>query len=94
MKYMEGKDFQKEGYLQEVNRQFLHPLGLALGIVEDEYGITSFVVIDHRDDMEGVAFLPEGPDENKTNMVMHEFKRRVPIREKALGYIVQPVRKD
>lgn len=30
IKYMEGKDFQRLGYLQESNRQFFHPLGLAL----------------------------------------------------------------
>lgn len=27
------KEFREEGYLQEANRQFFHPLGLALEII-------------------------------------------------------------
>lgn len=30
VQYMDLKEFQADGYLQEVNRRFLHPLGLAL----------------------------------------------------------------
>lgn len=30
VKYISAKKFREEGFLQEVNRQFLHPLGLAL----------------------------------------------------------------
>lgn len=34
---MNIKEFREKGYLQEVNRQFLHPLGLALEIeINDE----------------------------------------------------------
>ena len=29
-KYMPIKEFRERGYLQELNRRFLHPLGLAL----------------------------------------------------------------
>jgi hypothetical protein len=32
------KEFGEAGYLQEVNRKFFHPLGLALEIVVDDDG--------------------------------------------------------
>lgn len=33
IKWMGVKEFREEGYLQEANRQFFHPLGLALEII-------------------------------------------------------------
>lgn len=35
IKRMDIKEFREEGFLQEVNRQFFHPLGLALSIAVD-----------------------------------------------------------
>ena len=35
IKYMSIKEFVEEGFLQEVNRQFFHPLGLALEVTID-----------------------------------------------------------
>lgn len=35
-KRMNIKEFREEGYLQEVNRQFFHPLGLALELEQNE----------------------------------------------------------
>ena len=57
-KWMSIKEFRNEGYLQEVNRQFLHPLGLSLAIQvdnENDY-ITLAGIIDDRDDPEGIIF--------------------------------------
>lgn len=55
-KYISVKEFQEKGYLQEVNRQFLHQLGLALEIVYDndtgEYYIGG--IQDHRET--GISF--------------------------------------
>lgn len=34
IKRIDAAEFQAEGYLQEVNRRFLHPLGLALEAVD------------------------------------------------------------
>jgi hypothetical protein len=34
-KYLDLAELQSEGYLQEVNRQFFHPLGLALSILAE-----------------------------------------------------------
>lgn len=78
-----------EGFLQEANRQFFHPLGLAL-FVNAKNGSVG-VVID--DDFEGWHYdgelLDEAPE--KARKVRKLAEERRPIREKALGYWVQPV---
>lgn len=58
MKTMSLKEFQQAGYLQELNRQFLHPLGLALNLyVNSESGEIEFGGIwDNRDDPGGIVF--------------------------------------
>jgi len=38
--HMDIKEFKERGYLQEVNRKFLHPLGLALEVVIDDGSYT------------------------------------------------------
>lgn len=54
---MSVKDFVEIGLLQEVNRQFLHPMGLALEVVIDDDGTYKFGEIwDYRDDEEGMLF--------------------------------------
>jgi len=58
VKRMDIKEFQDAGYLQEVNRMFFHPLGLALEVARnDEDGsMTLSGVRDNRDDPEGMIF--------------------------------------
>jgi hypothetical protein len=57
MKQLDPKEFQRLGFLQEVNRLWLHPIGLALGVQTDELtGISSLFVWDCRDDPEGIYF--------------------------------------
>lgn len=58
-KTMQISEFRKLGYLQELNRLFLHPLGLSLFvIVEDETGNEIIGGIkDYRE--EGIIFDPE-----------------------------------
>lgn len=58
IKYMNIKDFRDKGFLQEVNRQFFHPLGLALEVaIDDDSGACSLGGIwDYRDDPEGMFF--------------------------------------
>jgi hypothetical protein len=38
MKKMNLNEFKSLGYLQELNRRFLHPLGLALAVSVDQHG--------------------------------------------------------
>lgn len=92
-KYIDPEEFVSEGYLQEINRRFLHPLGMALAVSTDmETGKTSFVgVIDDRDDMEGVAF--HAADLNPAHVENFDAiskERRTP-RVAALGYWIQPL---
>jgi len=48
---------QSEGYLQEANRLFFHPLGLALAVrLPDGNDEGTVSVLDGRDDPEGIIF--------------------------------------
>lgn len=90
MKYMEIKEFVDQGYLQELNRKFLHPLGLALqaSITDDEqYSLNA--IWDAREDPEGIYF--ENVDQSKAEFVQNVIDQRGPARKAALGYIIQPV---
>lgn len=91
IKYMDVAEFRREGYLQEVNRRFLHPLGLALSVTVNDDGTEQLHgVWDYRDDPEGICYSP-GVElaEHASNMndrwVAREIERRA-----ALGYMVQP----
>jgi hypothetical protein len=90
MKMLDWKTLREDGYLQEVNRGFFHPLGLALAItVDGETGVLS--IWDARDDAEGIHFA-EGVDLTKK---AHRLKQiadtRREARMKGLGYWQQPV---
>jgi predicted pyridoxine 5'-phosphate oxidase superfamily flavin-nucleotide-binding protein len=57
IKYIDIKEFRELGYLQELNRQFLHPLGMALSVTVDEDGNEHLEGIwDYRDDPEGIFY--------------------------------------
>ncbi len=54
IKRIDIKEFREAGYLQEANRRFFHPLGLALEITRHEDGTETLSgVWDYRDDPEG-----------------------------------------
>ena len=105
IKYMDVKEFVDLGYLQELNRRFLHPLGLALAVTTHDDGTEELAcVYDARDDPEGYCFSyqpdtnygPQSPDEafqqqqDRAAWVDEEWERRRSTREAALGYMVQP----
>ena len=91
MKRMPVKEFRDIGLLQEVNRQFFHPLGLAIEVVVDnETGEERFGgVWDCRDDPEGFVFAEI--DVEKAQQVITEQVRRSLLRQQALGFVVQPI---
>jgi hypothetical protein len=83
-------EFRREGYLQELNRRFLHPLGLALEVVlEDDGSERLGGVWDYRDDAEGIFYDGFDLVENATH-IDELMAAREPVRRKALGYFVQP----
>ena len=87
---MTAQQMIDSGILQEVNRRFFHPLGLAMYVSEEGMG----VFID--DDPEGCQFGGELLKNAyaKARSVQDEIDRRRPVREAALGYWVQPVEKS
>jgi len=92
VKRIDIKEFQDFGYLQEVNRQFLHPLGMALEIIiNDETGeIALGGIWDYRDEPDGMAFADGEIDQLKAVRVQVAWHRKKQIRIKNLGYVIQP----
>jgi len=58
IKRIDIKEFQERGYLQEANRLFFHPLGLALEVIVDEEdgSVKLGGIWDSRDEPEGFVF--------------------------------------
>jgi hypothetical protein len=88
--YIGIEEFVKQGYLQELNRRFLHPLGLALEVAIDDDGFHEITGIrDHRDDPEGIYF--ETVNQEKAGNIDSRVEERKVPRIEALGYWLQPV---
>lgn len=90
------REMQERGYLQEVNRLFFHPLGLALGVTlnEADPSLDTLDLLDGRDDPEGFVFDDEADLMAKAQMVQDERATRVQARTEKFGYPygIQPVR--
>lgn len=88
-------ELRRLGYLQELNRRFLHPLGLALEVIVDKETKEERLggVWDYRDDPEGMRYGegPHAPELDKAKAIEEELEQRAPARRAALGYVVQPV---
>ena len=99
---LSAAEFRKRGYLQEVNRRFLHPLGLAMFIDKDpDTGEESLGgVYDCQDEAEGVYYgWPAGSDGarimgERAREVEAEWAARSHPRTEKLGFMVQPVEAD
>jgi hypothetical protein len=89
-------EFLAAGYLQELNRQFLHPLGMALEVRCDDEGTPEKLggVWDYRDDPEGMLFHESIAEEpayaEKAAVVGSVLAARVERRRELLGFVVQP----
>lgn len=90
-------EFRDLGFLQEVNRQFLHPLGLALEVVicEETGEVTLGRIWDYRDALAGIIFEGDAldtPDARiKARRVAHLFHSKARERRDEMGYVVQPL---
>lgn len=90
VKRMSVEEFRAAGYLQELNRRFLHPLGLALEVVTEDGKPERFGGIwDYRDDPEGISY-GDGVEADKAYRIADEMRERVHARTLALGYWIQP----
>lgn len=88
------KEFRRLGYLQELNRKFLHPLGMALSVKTDDYGEYFDVIWDERTDPEGIRYDDDMIDDEfieRAKYLEAEFARRAAVRYKKLGYVIQPL---
>lgn len=82
------------GYLQEINRLLLHPLGLALSVaIYDDEGKATLSVTDCRSDPEGIYFADLASEDAraKAERVRAEWNARSAERKRRLGYMVQPI---
>lgn len=87
---MSVREFRKKGYLQELNRQFLHPLGLAIEVRVEQDGTETFGGLwDYRSDSEGICY--DTIDEEKAAYIIEQQEERAIARQEALGYVVQPL---
>lgn len=91
MKSLDWQTLRDEGYLQEVNRTFFHPLGLALAIRLDNDGKAEILILDCRDDPEGFRFTDGDDLKEKASRIRDIFVARRPSRVGALGYWEQPI---
>lgn len=89
--YISLVEFMDRGYLHEVNRLVLHPLGLALAVIADNGVLHLGGVVDCRDDPEGIIMAAAVLDDDKGSSVRRLWEERSPARRTALGFMVQPV---
>ena len=92
VKRMDITEFMQLGFLQEANRQFFHPLGLALEVIIEEDGSCRLGGIwDYREDPEGIVFA-DPLEADKSAMVSEERKRHEKTRIALFGgWVIQPV---
>lgn len=93
IKYMPISEFRSWGLLQEINRQFLHPRGLALEIIIDkETGEEKFGgVWDYRDDPEGIIFGEGEISPGKAGNAAAMLDQHQDVRLEKFGWMIQPV---
>lgn len=98
-KEMSLKEFVDLGLLQEINRRFLHPMGLALSVVyalgtkeESETPLRFGPIWDARDDPEGICFAEGLPEftRQKEESVDKLFNSKRVARWEGLNYFIQP----
>lgn len=97
VKRIDIKEFRELGYLFEANRQFFHPLGLALEINIDDDGNESLGgVWDYRDDPEGMLYddklMSSKAARTKFEYVSNQFEEKAKYRLEKYGFAVQPIK--
>lgn len=91
MKRLDFDTLREDGYLQEVNRTFFHPLGLALAIEIGHDGVWRLCVLDAREDPEGFMFDGDNGLAEKANNINQIASTRREARVRAIGFWKQPI---
>ena len=104
LKFIDLTEFRDLGYLEELNRRFLHPLGLAMAVNVDEDGTATFAgIYDDREDPEGwIMGYKSHPDPDNTRdiakqraeFVEAEIEKRAEKRIESFGWVIQPAGVD
>jgi hypothetical protein len=87
VRFLPVETLVKSGIILEVNRQFLHPLGLA---IEIDWKTRALRVADFSHDSEGIIYGEEMLDPALSKKFMAVQKIRHARRRRRLGYVVQP----
>lgn len=92
-KFIDLNVLREEGFLQEANRLYFHPLGLALQLGVNRHGrANSLSVWDYREDPEGVIFDEATMSAEKGENVAREFAKHAgPRGEMFGGSSIQPL---
>lgn len=93
IKHIDLQEFRDSGFLQEANRLFFHPRGLAMSIEVDDDGHVAALgdIWDYREDPEGIAYGDDQMTEEKAQLVEAERIRHLAVRSEMFGGSVQPV---
>lgn len=100
IKRIDIKEFRESGYLQEINRRFLHPLGLALEVVVDESGKELLGGIwDYREDETGIYYDIDNSDSERKERFLKnkefidsEIEKRYTKRKDKLGFDIEDIK--
>lgn len=100
IKYVNVKEFRDFGYLQEVNRLFLHPLGMSL-VIDDNpaTGAKLAGILDYRDNAAGIIFdcanMPKdvlADMKMKQYRVQQQWRERADKRDEEFGWALEEIR--
>ena len=91
-KEMTAREFKESGLLQEVNRRFLHPMGVCLSVVEVEGEMELGPIFDYRDDPLGIIFDESLISQDKALAVYDMERPHREARFNEYGFVVQPYR--
>lgn len=92
IKRMDIKEFREMGLLAELNREFLHPLGLALEVAIEDDGTEKLGGIwDCRDDPEGILYSKDHFPTEKCKNAQKFIKEKHGQRYEMLGFVNQSI---
>ena len=98
IKRIDIKEFREQGYLQEANRRFFHPLGLALEVVVDDGRNEKLGgVWDYREDDQGVYYDIKNSDRKRKKrfrknekFIDKQMYKKSESRINNLGFDIEP----
>ena len=99
IKRMDIKEFREKGFLQEANRMFFHPMGLALEVIINDKTGEEYLggIWDFRENGEQIFFdIANSSEERKQeyrrklNTVKEHADKLATARVNKLGFVIEP----